>query len=368
MFISFDAATQQCVCQGDWNLNQFSSIENELTHLSLPAKKDISVNGKSIRSMDSAVASLLIDWKNTCEKKGISLHWQDFSKEQTELLEFVQKEMQKKTALPSVKVLPWLPAVGKMTLLQWRELKEYLAFIGLLTMDALRIIRKPERFRWASLASVIYANGYRALLIIALLSYMIGVVIAYQMGVQLRNYGANIYIVDFLGLSILREFGPLLTAIMLAGRTGSSYTAQLGLMKINREIDALNTMGVTPSDLLILPRIIGLFIALPLLTVWANMFGILGGMVMANNMLDITWYDFAHRFEQVIPLRALLIGMGKAPVFALIISSIGCFQGMKVEGSAESVGRNTTKSVVLAIFFIIVVDAIFSVILSKLKL
>jgi phospholipid/cholesterol/gamma-HCH transport system permease protein len=155
---------------------------------------------------------------------------------------------------------------------------------------------------------------------------------------------------------------------MVAGRTGSAFTAQLGMMKINQEIDALNTMGVTPSELLLLPRLLGLFISLPLLTMWSDVFGAVGGMFMANNMLGITPYDFLHRFGHVIPLRALLIGLGKAPVFALIIASIGCFQGMQVAGDADSVGRNTTRSVVLAIFFIIVVDAVFSVIFSWLKL
>ena len=139
-------------------------------------------------------------------------------------------------------------------------------------------------------------------------------------------------------------------------------------MKVNQEIDALDTMGITPGELLLLPRIGGLVIALPLLTMWANIFGVLGGIVMANNMLNISWYDFLHRFPHVIPLRTLVIGLGKAPVFALIIGSIGCFQGMKVEGSADSLGRNTTRSVVLSIFFIIVADALFSVIFSKLKL
>ena len=197
---------------------------------------------------------------------------------------------------------------------------------------------------------------------------MIGVVITYQMGLQLRNYGANIFIVDLLGLSVLREFGPLITAIMVAGRTGSAFTAQLGIMKINQEIDALDTIGVTPAELLLVPRIIGLLISLPLLIMWANIFGVLGGMIMSNNMLNITWYDFLHRFSNVIPLRALLIGLGKAPIFALIIASVGCFQGMQVKENADSVGQNTTRSVVMAIFFIIVADATFSVIFSKLKL
>ena len=139
-------------------------------------------------------------------------------------------------------------------------------------------------------------------------------------------------------------------------------------MKINQEIDALDIMGVTPAELLLLPRIIGLVIALPLLTMWADMFGVFGGMVMANNMLNISWYDFLQRFEHEIPVRALIIGLCKAPVFALVIASVGCFQGMQVQGSADSIGKNTTRSVVLGIFFIILVDAVFSVILSKLKL
>jgi phospholipid/cholesterol/gamma-HCH transport system permease protein len=155
---------------------------------------------------------------------------------------------------------------------------------------------------------------------------------------------------------------------MVAGRTGSAFTAQLGMMKLNQEIDALDTIGVTPAELLLLPRLIGLFIALPLLTMWADIFGVVGGMVTSNSMLSITWYDFLHRFPTVIPLRALLLGLGKAPVFALVIASIGCYQGMKVEGGADSVGLNTTRSVVLSIFFIIVADAIFSVIFSELKL
>jgi phospholipid/cholesterol/gamma-HCH transport system permease protein len=139
-------------------------------------------------------------------------------------------------------------------------------------------------------------------------------------------------------------------------------------MKINQEVDALNTMGITPGELLLIPRVMGLVIALPLLTMWSNIFGIIGGMVMANNMLDVSWYDFLQRFQQSIPLRTLIIGLGKTPVFALLISTIGCYQGMEVYGSAESVGKRTTRSVVLAIFFIIIVDAIFSVLFSKFNL
>ena len=155
---------------------------------------------------------------------------------------------------------------------------------------------------------------------------------------------------------------------MIAGRTGSAITAQLGLMKINRELDAINIMGITSEELLLLPRLIGLLIVLPLITIWADIFGVLGGMLMAKNVLGIMPHEFIIRFEHEIPLRALLIGLGKAPVFALIIASISCFQGIKVHGSSESVGSRTTQSVVLAIFFIIVADGIFSILLSNFKL
>lgn len=367
-FISYDANSHVVNCQGAWDLTHFSIINNALEKISWPKKAKVTVHGKAISKLDSAGASLLVRWKNKLENKDTTLELVNFSKDHAALVDFIEKELPKKIQLPKEKKLPWLAAIGKATLQQYQEMKEYFAFIGLLTMDALRLLKQGRMIRWPSLAAIIYRNGYDALIIIALLSMMVGIVIAYQMAVQLRSYGANIYIVDFLGLSVLREFAPLITAIMLAGRTGSSYTAQLGLMKINQEIDALDTMGITPSDILILPRIIGLLIALPLLTMWADVFGILGGMIMANNMLSITWYDFLHRFEQVIPTRALLIGLSKAPIFALLISSISCFQGIRVSGSAESVGKNTTKSVVLAIFFIIVVDALFSIIFNKLKL
>lgn len=374
----FDAEKQQFLCQGNWDLANLQQLKASITaltaerHLTNKAKVKmtaITINGEYIQKMDSAGAWLLDIWCNKLKQQEIKIQLVNFKKEYETLLAIVEKRLveESKPVEPPQK-LSFVAKVGKMVTEQASELQQYLTFIGKLTFEALRVFSHPKHMRINSLASVIYRNGYQALPIIALLSFMIGVVITYQMGLQLRSYGANVFIVDLLGLSILREFGPLLTAIMVAGRTGSAFTAQIGMMKLNQEIDALNTMGVTPGELLLLPRIIGLLVALPLLTMWSNIFGIFGGMVMANNMLDITWTDFLHRFPHVIPLRSLLIGLGKAPVFALIIASIGCFQGMQVEGSADSVGQNTTKSVVLAIFFIIVADAMFSIIFSKLKL
>jgi phospholipid/cholesterol/gamma-HCH transport system permease protein len=363
----YDSKTQTLLCQGAWNIAHLPEIKIFLEETSWPTHGQLIIDGKDITAMDSAGAWLLNSWIKKHEKT-LQIHLQHFSSHHQTLLSLVEKKRFDETEMPQLKILPWLARLGKESWEQLIELQQYLHFIGKLTFDAIRVTLNPKHFRFNEIMGIINKTGYQALFIIALLSFMIGVVVAYQMGLQLKNYGANVFIVDLLGLSVLREFGPLITAIMVAGRTGSAFTAQLGIMKINQEIDALNTMGVTPGELLILPRIAGLFIALPLLTIWADIFGVAGGMMMANNMLDITWDDFLERFQREIPLRSLLIGIGKAPVFALIIASIGCFQGIQVQGNAESIGKNTTRSVVLGIFFIIVADAIFSVLFSKLKL
>ena len=366
---TYDSQHNLLNCAGNWDLETLPHLQSMLETVSWPDHGHCIFNGAKIVKMDTAGAWLLSDWMKQLNTRGVQVQLQDFSKQKNELISLVSKRTEETLVKVAVKPpLGRIVLLGKTTVESFSEFTRYLSFIGKITLEGLRIAYTPWRWRWSALAATIFRTGFQALPIIALLSFMIGVVITYQMGLQLKNYGANIYIVDLLGLAILREFGPLLTAIMVAGRTGSAFTAQLGMMKLTQEIDALDTMGVTPTELLILPRIIGLLIALPLITMWSDIFGVLGGMIMSNNMLSITWYDFMQRFPKVIPLRALLIGLGKAPVFALVISSIGCYQGMQVEGGAESVGKNTTRSVVLSIFFIIVVDAIFSIILSKLKL
>ncbi len=368
VFIQLDPAGLQINCQGEWTLPNLGRLQVELKKTAWPKTGKLQVNGSAISKMDSAGAWFVIQTVKKLEKQGLQLELKQFSAQLQKLLDFVQKKMEGLTALPSRKSYGRLSQLGRLTMKQVRETVDYFAFVGKLFIEGLGLFLHPARLRFSSIVSTIDKTGYRALGIIALLSFMIGVVIAYQMGFQLKNYGANVFIVNLLGLSILREFGPLLSAIMVAGRTGSSFTAQLGIMKINQEIDALDTMGVTPGQLLLLPRLAGLFIALPLLTMWSDIWGIIGGMLMANNMLGVTPYDFLDRFQREIPLRSLLIGIGKAPVFALLIASIGCFEGIQVEGSAESIGTKTTRSVVLGIFFIILADAFFSVIFSKLRL
>ena len=210
--------------------------------------------------------------------------------------------------------------------------------------------------------------GYDALPIVALLSLLIGMVIAYQAATQLARYGANIFIADLVGHSILRELGPMMVAIIVAGRSGSAYAAQIGTMKVSEEIDALRTLGISPYEMLVVPKMVALVIVLPLLTVFADVIGVLGGMLVAKFQLDVGAYAFLDRFDDTIQPATFLFGVGKAPVFAVIIAMVGCYQGFSASGSADSVGRHTTLSVVQSIFLIIIADAIFSVLASATSL
>jgi len=366
-FIQYEPTSHKFICQGEWVISNLSAIKKQLEQMSLAKTDTIILNGKDIKKLDSSGAFLIIKWIDKLEKINKKLILENFTDQQNKLISFTKNQEPAKK-IPKIKGLYWIAALGRYSLEQVEEFFQYINFVGKLYFESLRVIFRPIFWRLNVISSVIIHTGASALPIVALLSFMIGIVIAYEMGNELIEYGANVYIVNLIGASVLREFGPLLAAILVSGRTGSSFTAQIGIMKINAEIDAIDTMGITPEQLLIIPRIIGLLIVLPLLTIWADIFGVLGGMLMAKNVLHIGLNEFLLRFQHVVPLRSLLVGLGKAPVFALVIASIGCFQGMQVQGSAESIGFRTTRSVVLAIFFIIIIDAIFTIILSDLKL
>lgn len=359
----------QIDCFGAWTLNGIrkKNLDNAFKKLNRSIASPLILNAEAITRMDSSGAWQLYQWKKQlAQNRDIQLI--GLSKKHHALFTMIEEAAQQLKPLPHPKRYTGLALLGKKVFDQWHELKSFLRFIGKTFITGWQTLVQPNQLRGRAILSIIENTGLDALGIIALLSFMIGIVITYQMGFQLRNFGATLFIIDLLGLVILREFAPLLTAIMIAGRSGSAFTAQLGMMKIKEEIDALNTMGVLPSQLLILPRIWGLLIALPLLTVWADIFGLLGGMAMTHNMLNISYTDFLQRFPRVVSPSSLIIGICKAPVFALIIANTACFQGLRVSGSADSVGRQTTRSVVQGIFFIIVADALFSILFSQLNI
>jgi phospholipid/cholesterol/gamma-HCH transport system permease protein len=251
-----------------------------------------------------------------------------------------------------------------MTMAHLDEAHAMTAFLGEVAIALFEHVKHPARLRTRALLGTLERAGVGAIPIVALLSFLLGIVIAYQGGLQLQNYGANIFIAELVSLTMLREFGPMMTAIIVAGRTGSAYTAEIGTMKVTEEIDALTSIGIPPLDLLVLPKLFGLLIALPLLTLVADAAGVLGGMVMAAAMLDVGFQDVADRLPQPLVYRSFVIGIAKAPVFAMIVAIVGCFQGFRVSGSADSVGRKTTISVVQSIFLVIIADAAFSILFS----
>ncbi|MBC7717957.1 MAG: ABC transporter permease, partial [Pseudorhodobacter sp.] len=200
------------------------------------------------------------------------------------------------------------------------------------------------------------------------LAFLLGVVVAYQSADQLRQYGANIFVADLIGISMLREFAPLITAIIIAGRSGSAYAAQIGTMAVTEEIDAMRTLGLSPQEMLVLPKLLAMLIVMPLLTVFADVLGVFGGMVLARAQLGVGFPEFTDRLVKAVGMSTYLVGIAKAPVFGAIIVMVGCYQGFRTQGGADSVGRQTTRSVVQSIFMVIVADALFSVIFSALEL
>jgi phospholipid/cholesterol/gamma-HCH transport system permease protein len=261
-----------------------------------------------------------------------------------------------------------LTTTGAAAVAAVQQVWALLQFVGETSVAAAGCVRHPTRIRWRPVAFNISSAGLDALPIVGLLAFLLGVVVAYQGAGQLRTYGANIFVADLVGLSMLREFAPLITAIIVAGRSGSAYAAQIGTMVVNEEMDALRTIGIAPQELLVLPKLVALVISLPLLTVFADAFGAAGGMLMAQVRLDVGYGEFLDRFIKAVAVRDYLIGVLKAPVFATIIVVVGCFQGFCTQGGADGVGQQTTRSVVWSIVLVIVVDAVFSVALNALDL
>jgi len=256
--------------------------------------------------------------------------------------------------------------IGKISVAFVLDMTAFLSFVGENFVNLLHSLLHPRSIRFGAIVKNIEEAGVRAMPIVALTSFLIGVVIAYQGAVQLVKFGANIFIVDMIALSVTRELAPLITAIVVAGRTGSSYTAQLGVMKITEEIDAMRTMGFDPHRFLVLPRIIALMITLPLMIFFADIIGIAAGMFISHIHLHLSYAEFVRRLQTVLEVKHVWIGICKGPFFAWLIATVGCFRGFQVSKSTESIGRYTTISVVNAIFLVIACDALFSVILTEL--
>ncbi len=354
---------QTLACSGAWTVRAIAKLPRRIGANLVPGAADVAIDGRAVTTMDTAGAWRINQLRQRLETAGKQVRLEAFRTEHAALVEMVAD-----TRRESVAARPRhdLEAISKRLASIFTDLVSFLAFTGETVISFVRMLANPRTIRWKVIIDEMYEAGYKAMPIVGLLSFLMGVVIAYQGAVQLQLYGASIYVADLLGYSMLRELAPLLTAILISGRTGSAYTAQIGTMQVTEEVAALRTIGIPPMYILVLPKLIALIIVLPLLSVFADIMAIFGGMVMANLQLGIGFNAFLSRIGEAIDYSTFMIGIGKAPVFAAIIAIVGCYQGFKVQGSAESVGRHTTISVVQAIFLVIVTDAMFSVLFSML--
>jgi phospholipid/cholesterol/gamma-HCH transport system permease protein len=262
----------------------------------------------------------------------------------------------------------WVIDIGKGADEAWHDMIDVITFVGRAASALGHAFLHPHELRLPSISRQVAETGVSALPIVGLMAIMISVVIGYQGVAQLRPYGGEDFTINLVAVSVLREMGVLITAILVAGRSGSAFTAEIGVMKAREEIDALNVMGMNPMEMLVVPRLIGLVITLPLLTFYADMMGLLGGGVISQLQLDVSPVQYVDRVRHAVDGNDLFVGLVKAPVFAFFIAIIGCMHGLRVRGSAESVGRETTRAVVKGIFLVIVLDALFSILFEKLGL
>ncbi len=356
---------------GHWTARGISRVVPELEALKTPATTRIQADGSRMDALDTVGAWALHKLLLRLKQEGSQVTWQGLRPENARLLEAVAQQQadQADSPKPADKPAPLLlEGLGRGVASAGEQALALVSFVGETAVSMASCIAHPARLRWRPVLFNIRSAGFDALPIVGLLSFLLGIVVAYQGADQLRQYGANIFVADLVGLSMLREFAPLITAIIIAGRSGSAYAAQIGTMAVTEEIDAMRTIGIQPLELLVLPKIMALVIVMPLLTVFADVLGVFGGMLMAQAQLGVSFNEFLDRFVKAVSTTAFLIGICKAPVFAVIIATVSCFQGFRTKGGADSVGRQTTRSVVQSIFLVIVADALFSVAFSALDL
>lgn len=273
--------------------------------------------------------------------------------------------------LPAAESESWtrlLARVGEAVDNIWKDAVALLGFVGLTLQTLGGVLIGRRRLRWTATVHHMEQTGFDAVPIVALLSFLVGAVVAFLGATVLRDFGASIFTVELVSFSFLREFGVLLTAILLAGRSGSAFTAQIGAMKSREELDAMRALGLDPVELLVVPRLLALLLMLPALTFVAMLSGLVGGLLVGSMALDISPGMFISRLHEMTEVRHFYVGMVKAPVFAFLIAVVGCLEGLKVAGSAESVGKHTTSSVVQAIFLVILFDAMFAIFFMELDL
>ena len=357
-----DFQNGQLTVSGDWTLPNYGRLKRDVQKTAaMESPNGYSVNLATINALDTAGASLLVDLLGARQLHELTDQTPGLSSERQELLRLVANAMaspEGEKSLRSNPITEFLAGVGEKIEDFWHQQRLLIGFTGQILATLASILATPWRWRITSLVAHVHQTGLNALPIVALLTFLVGAVVAFLGATILDDFGATIYTVNLVAFSFLREFGVLLAAILLAGRTASAFTAQLGSMKANEEIDALRTFGLSPIELLVIPRVLAMVISLPILTFVGMISGIVGGSLVCVLALDISVPQILNILETKVKVVHLLVGLGKAPVFAFVIAVIGCLEGFKASGSAQSVGEHTTSAVVQSIFMVILLDSI----------
>jgi phospholipid/cholesterol/gamma-HCH transport system permease protein len=355
----------QISLKNDWVFDNVNILQETLDAIELETQRKVRFVCAGLKDFDLAGAWVLYEKSMDYEELDIETDFRGFRASHLKFLQHIIDIAAQEEYIPGFfDPKPsnyWRSGIRKIG----ENTIEAVDSVGYITRAVLDGIKSPSRLVVGETISQVHATGAAAIPIVMVVCFLMGIVLAYQSARQLEQFGANIFMVDLVANAIFRELGVLLAAIMVAGRSGSAFAAALGTMKLTEEVDALRVMGLNPNQILVIPRVLGLMIALPLLTVFADIAGLLGGAFIGATVLDINWFSFTERLASVIDVNDVLVGLSKAPVFAFLIAVTGTLRGMQVKGSAEELGRLTTIAVVQSIFLIIVADAIFTVVYSR---
>lgn len=354
---------------GKWSLHAIQTLDAQLADLRGADCESLECNWSRSQEVDLGAAWVLIERLQALG--AAQIRHTGNPPEMLALLESLQAR-RKDEAQPTQDMTPALQRsvaqLGRWAVMQGQQARQAVEFFGRIFAVLGSALRRPRALRGASIVRFVYETGITAIPIVALIAFLISVIVAYLGAQQLTKFGADIFVVDLVTVAVLRELGVLLTAIIVAGRSGSAFAAEIGVMQINEETDALRSMGMNPIELLTVPRVLGLMIALPLLTVIADAMGLAGGGLLSLLQLNIPWPQFSNRMREAIAPTTFWVGIIKAPVFALLIAMVGTYRGMQVRDSARELGRLTTMAVVQSIFLVILADALFAILFVQLDI
>ena len=347
-----------------------AALEPRLADAARRATGAVVVDASGIESLDLTGAWLLRAFEARLRVAGARVEWRP---ERPGPLGFIDRteadsRPEEPEAAPPTGIAAALGDIGRAAVRTKESALDFLSFTGAVTLGYGRSLRSVKRLRFASIVRHVYETGLTAVPIVALIAFLIAVIVAYIGAQQLRKFGGEIFVVDLVTVSVLRELGVLLTAIIVAGRSGSAFAAEIGAMKLNEEVDALRAIGMDPVEVLVMPRILGLVIALPALTVLADAMGLAGGALLSWFLVDIPFHQYVERVQGSIGEYTFWVGIIKAPVFAILIAMVGTLRGMQVRTSSRELGRLTTVAVVQSIFLVILADAVFAVLFMELDI